>query len=218
MAKNLEDLLTEWDGLIKKHRAHLVKHKFSNKFAVLSKEVDAHVVEYKAYSKLWSEQNKVVESVMSQVLAQAEALGKKLKARLTATKKEKEDGLKALDNFCKCITHESHEVNPRLLGKEWAEMLKDNKTKNKALFAVAMDDSKMIPLLKKLADEAKKSDGHHDKLGAANAFANRKTDMEIKPDIEKNIKSLAAWDDKQAAEEVAAFLKDFKKALNVVIF
>ncbi|MBY6260868.1 hypothetical protein EI613_02880 [Azospirillum sp. 412522] len=217
MAKNLSDLLGEWDGLIKKHRVHLVKNNFSNKFAVLSKEVDALVVEYKTYTKLWSEQNKVVESIQSQVLAQAEAIGKKLKARPIATKKEKEDGLKTLDNFCKCITHESHEVNPRLLGKEWVELMQESKSKNKALYAVA-DDPKMISLLKKLADEAKKSDGYHDKLGTANAFANRKTDFEIKPDIEKNMKSLTTWENKEAAEEVAVFLKNFKKALDVVIY
>ncbi|WP_143273093.1 hypothetical protein [Azospirillum palustre] len=218
MAKKLSDILREWDGLTKKHREHLVKHKFSNKFAVVSKDIDGLLDDYKTYTKLVGEQGKVVDSIKLQVLAQAAALGKKLKARLIATKKEKEEGLASLDDFCKCITHESYEVDPKLLGKEWVELWKESKGKNKALNAILLDDSKMVPLLKKLADESRKYDGLAAKQGTANALLNRKTDLEIKPDIARNIKSLSKWEDRKAAEEVSAFLKNFEKTLNVVIF
>lgn len=218
MAKKVSDLLREWDGLTKKHREHLVKHKFSNKFAVVSKDLDGLFDEYKTYTKMMSDQSKVVESLKSQVVALAGALGKKLKARLIATKKEKEEGLDTLDDFCRCITHESDEVDPKLLGKQWAEMWKESKGKNKALHAIILDDSKMIPLLKKLADEAKKFDGFAAKQGTANTVLNRKTEMDIRPDIAKNIKSLSSWQDKKAAEEVSAFLKSFEKNLNAAIF
>lgn len=218
MAKKLSDLLREWDGLTKKHREHLVKYKFSNKFAVVSKDIDGLLDDFKTYTKLAGEQGKVVDSIKLQILAQAGALGKKLKARLIATKKEKEEGLDSLDDFCKCITHESYEVDPKMLGKEWAEMWKKSKDKNKALYAIVLDDSKMIPLLKKLADEARKYDGLAAKQGTANALLNRKTDLEIKPDIARNIRSLSGWEDRKAAEEVSAFLKNFEKTLNAVIF
>ncbi len=216
MAKTLSDLLEEWDNLITRHRAHLVKHKFSNKFAVVSKEVDSLVVEFKTYSGLASETRKEISSLNKQVLANVDAIKKKLKGRITATKQEKEDGYDALDDFCKCITHESHEVKPTLLGKEWLDLLNNNK-KNKALTAVA-DDGKMLSLLKKLLDQGKKLEQHEKKLGTANAFANRKVKGDVEPDLERNMKSLSQWDDKEAAIEVADFLKRFKKSLDVVIY
>lgn len=217
MAKNLSDLLGEWERLVKVHRDNLVKHKFSNKFAVAAKEVDSLVVHSKVYAGQWGKQSKVVDTLLGEIVAEAESIRKKLHKRLTATKQEKALGDAAIEKFSMYITVEAHEKDPKLLEGIWVKMLDDSKTKNKALFAVATE-SKIRLILKKVADEQRKLDEIHEKQATANVLANRKTDFDIKPDLEKNMKSLAAWDDRTAALEVAAFLKDFKKALDVVIY